>query len=463
MPDFSRPLSLQTPFMRGADVLAAQRALRSLGACQVEPDGIFGSQTGQAVAAFRRQQRLPDGDTIDQQTWLRLFSAPSAPVVIDDIAQIVDRLATPQQFRDSVTWRLTPQGISVGTEPPLGTPGDPVTVRRILSTFGSAIADTGKRRRVPAELIIATIAVESSGQPDARREEPGYVSDSATPDQVSVGLMQTLLSTANQALGRSDIDSAWLTNGANSIEAGTAYIAQQLPATGYDPPKVGCAYNAGSLRYDASPSNRWRMVQYPLGTSDYGDKFVAFFNDALSVLRANPAALDCPTFAQVFASRQVGVAAVDPSIENLALNPVAKQAAYLLKQRHPDVIFTSGRRSKADQARAMSQNVMQRRDWIGATYRPTAISEACQNWVDAHAEADTAPAIAAGLLSVMNSLPDDQVFQLSLHLSGNAFDIQPVVPDVNNIEATVATLPGYKNFLNNEGGLTIWHAEFQPS
>jgi len=55
------------------------------------------------------------------------------------------------------------------------------------------------------------------------------------------------------------------------------------------------------------------------------------------------------------------------------------------------------------------------------------------------------------------------VFQLSLHLSGNAFDINPVIPDVNNIEATVATLPGYKQFLNNEGGLTIWHAEFAPS
>lgn len=462
MPEFSRPLSVKSPFLRGPDVLAAQRALRSLGDSSVEPDGIFGEQTAKAVAAFRRQKRLPDSAVLDEETWSLLFSTPVAAALTDDVAQIVDRLASAQQFRDSVTWRLTDRGISIGGAFALGTPGEPSTIRRILSNFGTIIAETCKRRRVPAELVIATIATESSGEPNARRQEPGYVSDAVTPTKISVGLMQTLLSTANEALEKNETDSSWLRDPAISVDAGTAYIAKKLPVTGYDPPKVACAYNAGDLRYDSSTTNRWRMLQHPIGTSAHADRFISFFNDALGVLRANPAALDCPSFAAEFA-RRVTRAPIDPAIENLALNPTAKAAAYLLKQRHSEVIFTSGRRSKADQARAMSQNVVKNRNWIAETYKDSEIKDACQKWVTDNPGAVTAEAIAAGLLGVMNSLPEEKVLVLSLHLSGNAFDINPVIPDVNDIKATVATLPGLVDFLSQEGGLIRWHAEFEPS
>ena len=40
----------------------------------------------------------------------------------------------------------------------------------------------------------------------------------------------------------------------------------------------------------------------------------------------------------------------DAAIEALGLAPVAKAAAYELKRRHPDVVFTSGRRDIAAQA-----------------------------------------------------------------------------------------------------------------
>ena len=54
-----------------------------------------------------------------------------------------------------------------------------------------------------------------------------------TESSTSGGRTVTLISTARDALDKSEIDAAWLTVPANSIEAGTAYIAQQLPATGF--------------------------------------------------------------------------------------------------------------------------------------------------------------------------------------------------------------------------------------
>ena len=68
MTTFSRILSLESPMLRGSDVLAAQRALRSTGDLSVEPDGLFGPQTAGAVQAFRQRRRLPNGNTVDEPT-----------------------------------------------------------------------------------------------------------------------------------------------------------------------------------------------------------------------------------------------------------------------------------------------------------------------------------------------------------------------------------------------------------
>src|SRR4029078_6793694 len=89
--------------------------------------------------------------------------------------------------------------------------------------------------RPPAELIVATVCTESAGKADAVREEPGYTSDEATPNRVSIGLTQTLLSTAREAMQMS-FDRNWLLDPANAIEAGTAYIGQQSRLTSLEPP-----------------------------------------------------------------------------------------------------------------------------------------------------------------------------------------------------------------------------------
>jgi hypothetical protein len=187
-------------------------------------------------------------------------------------------------YEDGVRWRLTPNGVDIEDSGVERTAGAPATVRRIWEEYHEAINKTARRYEVPCALIIATIATESGGKADAVRLEPGYVSDEQTPHKVSPGLMQTLISTARDALQMS-LDRDWLLRAANSIEAGTAYIASQSGNTNLDPPLVAAAYNAGKLAHQTGAQNRWKLRQYPIGTGKHCDRFGRFFNDAVFMLK----------------------------------------------------------------------------------------------------------------------------------------------------------------------------------
>ena len=160
------------------------------------------------------------------------------------------------------------------------------------------------------------------------------------------------------------------------------------------------------------------------------------------------------------ASVAVGASGADPPIEALNLRGAARAAAYALKKAHPSVKFTSGRRNKPDQARAMASNVIRNRNWIEDTYAVSTVSKACQKWVDSHPDAKTQEDIAAGLLSVLDAATDAHLARLSRHLSGDAFDVQPVETDAEAIKKTIRGLKGLDIFLEKEGGLVRWHAQF---
>ena len=152
---------------------------------------------------------------------------------------------------------------------------------------------------------------------------------------------------------------------------------------------------------------------------------------------------------------------LDPKIEALNLRGFARRGAYALKAKHPTVVFTSGRRDASDQARAMSLNVCWNRKWIEQTYRPTPVSAACQRWVDAH-PAVVAPAhFEAGFLGIFAEIGDAELSKLSKHLTGDAFDIRPVYHSkAQAIKDTIRGLAGLDKFLDREGGMVIWHAQF---
>jgi len=150
----------------------------------------------------------------------------------------------------------------------------------------------------------------------------------------------------------------------------------------------------------------------------------------------------------------------DAEIEALDLADTARKAAYALKAAHPTVRFTSGRRNKADQARAMAGNVVKNRQWIVETYKDGPLRKRCQDWVDEHADQTTKEQIAAGLLSVFDAATDAELGAFSKHLSGEAFDVQPVDEGAADIKKTIRGLAGLDKFLDMEGGLVRWHAQF---
>lgn len=157
------------------------------------------------------------------------------------------------------------------------------------------------------------------------------------------------------------------------------------------------------------------------------------------------------------------VANLDPEIEALNLSDVAKDAAYKLKASFPKVVFTSGRRDKLSQAHAMASNAIINRNWIQETYIPSPAVSACQSWVNQNQQATAQAAISAGLVTVLNGLTDEQLSHLSKHLSGDAFDVQPI-RDVTADEIVALlrnlTAAAGGRFLDREGGLCRWHAQF---
>jgi soluble lytic murein transglycosylase-like protein len=216
-------------------------------------------------------------------------AAPAAGAAADaEAAHAFDlqALGTYRRYRNGVAWRLGPKGVEVETgAPPADKKSRAEIIDRVWRDYGALITEASQRHGVPAELMIAIIVEESSGRPQVFLREPGYVSDGKTPHKITVGLTGVLLSTARIVMKNPRIDRRWLYDPANAIDVSARYVAQQYSITGYDVPKVAAAYNAGGIYYDASATNRWKMLTYPKGSSEFIDNFVTSFNMATAYLR----------------------------------------------------------------------------------------------------------------------------------------------------------------------------------
>jgi putative SOS response-associated peptidase YedK len=150
------------------------------------------------------------------------------------------------------------------------------------------------------------------------------------------------------------------------------------------------------------------------------------------------------------------------AIKQLKLAPDVEAAARILKDKHHELVFTSGLRSITDQAGAMASNIIKsgHRNWIAKTYLA---AEKLQQWVDRHPEAITREQLATGLEATMKQMTSDELRKVSKHLIGRAFDLTPVSQNVAQIEADIQALPNFQKFLTKEGGLVRWHVQFTGS
>ncbi|GMU83358.1 MAG: hypothetical protein AMXMBFR47_32280 [Planctomycetota bacterium] len=252
---------------------------------------------------------------------------------------------------DGVGWKVTQHGVFVEGSGIERTPGPPRTVSAIRNNFDAAIGHAAAESGVPVEILVAVAATESGGRADAVAVDPGFQDEFTTPQRIRSGLMLTRLSTAREALQQS-VGAAALADPVLSARAAALRIAAQSSATRLDPVLVAAAYNSGSLSRQNSPNNRWRLRQYPLGTSQYVDRFVRFYNDAVAVSRlpSLPVTIGRSTAEVRFAS-SVAAARV-PGFALAVLRELLRVSG------NPRAVVTSTLRNPDDQARVMYANCL---------------------------------------------------------------------------------------------------------
>lgn len=195
-------------------------------------------------------------------------------------------------------WGITDQGFVVIDDQIPRTKGDPITAYTIYEDFGADIFDALGYFDISEQLLIALIWKESRRQKNGAhrdtvsiRKEPGYRSDTKTPNKISVGLMQTLLSTASSVNkkfrlfetygGKLDaIDRHDLKIPRRSILLGAGYLHILSEKNDTDDPiLLQAAYNAGGIY--RSKKNRWNLRMYGKRRLE---NFAAYYNDALTML-----------------------------------------------------------------------------------------------------------------------------------------------------------------------------------
>lgn len=246
----------------------------------------------------------------------------------------IGRLTHWQSFRNSVSWRLTADGILTDRGPVRIGPREQYRLKSVpvaWRKYGGLIRAASRRYRVPAELFLAIIVNESALDPRAFQTYRGYVSDRKTPDRISVGLGAILISTARYLLRNPSIDRSWLQNPANNIRMIGIYLNWQYRLTGFDPPKVAAAYNAGGLYRQNGRANRWKMRNYPNGHSVYIDLFVAVFDESVRHLARHPYR-PRESFAALFARDSIVAACA--RVPNFPFRRPFAQAAVRQPQAH---------------------------------------------------------------------------------------------------------------------------------
>lgn len=184
------------------------------------------------------------------------------------------------------------------------TRGAPATARTLLDEYGDRIEEAACAWQLPTSWVAAMVTIEAGRVPGTLSFDPISLADEdvrqgpqetpfhdyrARPHRVSAGLMQTLLSTAQQMLStygapftpsgpRGALDLCDLTIPERSLWLGAAYMRHQADKFGDDPLLLVGSYNAGKLA--ETDKNPWNLRTFG---RDRVAKFAAYHNDILAV------------------------------------------------------------------------------------------------------------------------------------------------------------------------------------
>lgn len=163
------------------------------------------------------------------------------------------------------------------------------------------------------------------------------------------------------------------------------------------------------------------------------------------------------------------------TIQELRLSHIAERAARLVLERHPEVVFTSGRRDLMDQARAMAQNAVTfGATWLDDTYKNKRIVHHLMTYMEENPDHCRDAKILGHHFYEQLQEHFAGEYAKFPHLRGDAFDIRyPRLknglydrPSGDRIMATLRSLPEHGIAIDwvtdREGALTVIHAQFKP-
>ena len=158
------------------------------------------------------------------------------------------------------------------------------------------------------------------------------------------------------------------------------------------------------------------------------------------------------------------------NIAQMKLSPNARKGAEWVKDRHPSIVFTSGRRDPKDQARVMAQNVaIYGIGWLFATYKMTPALKTLNAWVEANPTVKEPKLIAEGFYNCLLACHSGDLYTLSKHLTGDAWDAQWPADEAEaericaDIQANMPAEYQMTKLITREGALRVIHVQFAPS
>lgn len=146
---------------------------------------------------------------------------------------------------------------------------------------------------------------------------------------------------------------------------------------------------------------------------------------------------------------------------DLGLIDPAASCAIAVEAQCPHVVFTSGVRTRTQQAASMAFDTVQDRSFIADTYADSDAKRALLLWLNDNPDAKTFLSLTNSFESILNGLSDDQFGHLTLHGKRLAFDVRPYTCDWDTLQSLVQKFGG--RTLQKEGSLVRWHVDFHEA